>query len=99
MPSGPKSDLRSGGKIKETADLLAQVELELRHADAADDQIGEHAAAMEGKAHAELEKRRKVPGTLSDDRQGAEYLRMLKMRRQAQIVGALASESKRKRGA
>lgn len=84
----------------ETAELLSQVELELQHCDAADDQIGEHSAAMEAKIQAELKRRRQRPGeTGNDPRAGAEYLRLLQMRRHARLVGGVANEARRRRGA
>lgn len=80
------------------AALLAQIEGELRHVDAADDQIGDHADASHGKLTAELAKRRKQLGPAGNDRRAErEYLYLLGQKRQAQRVAGMASETRRRR--
>ena len=81
---------------KRTAALLADVETELRHTDAADDQIGEHAADAHDKLTAAINKERLEPGGGDPDRE-ARWLYMLGQRNRAQRVRAVAEDAKSRR--
>lgn len=78
------------------SNLLAEVELELRHADAADDQMGAHAADAVDKLNTELATRQKA-GMPADPDQEAEYLHLLGQRRRAHLVHATATQAKARR--
>jgi len=81
-----------------TAALLADVETELRHTDAADDQIGDHAANVEDKLTAAINKEQLEPGGDDPDRE-ARWLCMLGHRNRAQRVLAVADDAKQRRAA
>jgi len=89
----------SAGAKEKAAKLLAQIEGELRHVDAAEDQIGEHADDAHGKLGAEIKKRRATLGPAGNDpKLEREYLYLLGQQRKARQVGGLASEARRRRG-
>jgi len=81
---------------KRTAALLADVETELRHTDAADDQIGAHAADAHDKLTAAINKEQLEPDGGDPDRE-ARWLYMLGHRNQAQRVLAVADDAKQRR--
>ena len=81
-----------------TAALLADVETELRHTDAADDQIGENAADAHDILTAEIAKQaRRLEPEGNDPDAEARWRYMLGQRSRAQRVRALAEDAKRRR--
>jgi len=88
--------MKAKGDLKDrAAQLLADVEVELRHADRADDVIGGHAEEAEGRLMAELEKRH---ADLEPDADAVRVFRLAQLR-QARQVSALARRERVRRGA
>ena len=80
------------------AALLADVETELRHTDAADDQIGAHAADAHDTLTAEIAKQaRRLDPEGNDPDAEAQWRYLLGQRNRAQRVRALAEDAKSRR--
>jgi len=82
--------------IDRATKLLENIEVELRHADKAGDQIGEHAADAESVTSTELA--RIGPKALRDDDTGRRYLHLLGQRARALRVRAMSRKAREDRG-